>query len=89
MATGPITERYDTNPLIDKWKAFGWHVSEIDGHNISEIIDVLEQVEKIADKPKIIIARTIKVKVLPLLKMLRRFITGSSPGSNMILRAVN
>lgn len=62
MATGPITERYDTNPLIDKWKAFGWHVSEIDGHNINEIIDVLEQVEKIADKPKIIIARTIKGK---------------------------
>ena len=62
MATGPIVERYDTNPLIDKWKAFGWHVSEIDGHNISEIIDVLEQVDKVSGKPKIIIARTIKGK---------------------------
>lgn len=62
MATGPITERYDTNPLIDKWKAFGWHVYDIDGHNIQEIIDTLEKAEEIKDKPKILIARTIKGK---------------------------
>lgn len=62
MATGPIIERYDTNPLIDKWKAFGWHVFDIDGHNIQEIIDTLEKAEAIKDKPKIIIARTIKGK---------------------------
>ncbi|MBN2863579.1 MAG: transketolase [Bacteroidales bacterium] len=62
QATGAIKERYDTNPLIDKWKAFGWHVSEIDGHKISEIIDTLEEVEKIPDKPKMIIARTTKGK---------------------------
>ena len=62
MATGPVVERYDTNPLIDKWKAFGWHVFDIDGHNIQEIIDTLEKAEAIKDKPKIIIARTIKGK---------------------------
>jgi len=62
MATGPIIERYNTNPLIDKWNAFGWHVFDIDGHNIQEIIDILEKAEAIKDKPKIIIARTIKGK---------------------------
>jgi transketolase len=62
QATGPITERYDTNPLIDKWQAFGWHVSETDGHNIKDIINILSQTDMITGKPKIIIARTIKGK---------------------------
>ena len=62
MATGPIIERYDTNPLNDKWKAFGWQVYDIDGHNIQEIIDTLEKAESVKDKPKIILARTIKGK---------------------------
>lgn len=62
MATGPIIERYDTNPLVDKWKAFGWQVYDIDGHNIQEIIDTLEKAESVKDKPKIILARTIKGK---------------------------
>ena len=43
QATGAIVERYDTNPLTEKWKAFGWYVTEMDGHNIKEIIDVLDR----------------------------------------------
>jgi transketolase len=62
QATGPIIERYDTNPLAEKWNAFGWYVSEIDGHNIPEIIKALDNAEKISGKPKIIIASTIKGK---------------------------
>ncbi|MCJ7449306.1 MAG: transketolase [Bacteroidales bacterium] len=62
QATGPISERYNTNPVVEKWKAFGWHVSELDGHNIREIIDTLDQVERISGKPKIIIAHTVKGK---------------------------
>jgi transketolase len=62
QATGPIVARYNTNPVAEKWNAFGWHVSEVDGHNIREIIDTLDQVEKISGKPKIIIAHTVKGK---------------------------
>jgi transketolase len=62
QATGLITERYDTNPLAEKWKAFGWHVAEVDGHNLQEIIDVLDLVDKIIGQPKMIIAHTIKGK---------------------------
>jgi transketolase len=62
QATGPIVDRYNTNPLAEKWMAFGWHVSEVDGHNIKEIIDTLDKVERISRKPKIIIAHTIKGK---------------------------
>jgi transketolase len=64
QATGAITERYDTNPLVEKWKAFGWHVTEMDGHDIKEIIDVLDRADKIAGQPKMIIARTVKGKGL-------------------------
>ena len=64
QATGAIVERYDTNPLVEKWKAFGWYVTEMDGHNIKEIIDVLDRVDKIEGRPKMIIAHTIKGKGL-------------------------
>jgi transketolase len=62
QATGSIVARYNTNPVAEKWNAFGWHVSEVDGHNIREIIDTLDQVEEISGKPKIIIAHTVKGK---------------------------
>ena len=59
---GAVTERYNTNPLPEKWQAFGWHVTEIDGHNIKEIIKALDQADDISGKPKIIIAHTVKGK---------------------------
>jgi len=62
MATGPIVERYDTNPLPEKWKACGWFVLEIDGHNMKEILDALDEVDKIEGQPKMIIAHTVKGK---------------------------
>lgn len=46
--------------LRDKWAAFGWHVIEMDGHNVSEIIDALAEAKKIKEKPTAIIAHTIK-----------------------------
>ena len=49
-------------PLADKWKAFGWEVFEINGHNIKEIIETVETAKKIAGKPKVIIADTIMGK---------------------------
>ena len=65
QATGTIVDRYDTNPLVEKWKAFGWHVTEMDGHNIHEIVETFDRVEKIKGKPKMIIAHTVKGKGLP------------------------
>ena len=62
QATGPITERFDTNPLAAKWKAFGWHVIEIDGHNMEQIIQALDEADQIIGQPTMIIANTIKGK---------------------------
>jgi transketolase len=49
-------------PLADKWRAFNWHVLEVDGHNMEEIVDAVEQAKAIYEKPTMIIAHTIPGK---------------------------
>jgi len=45
--------------LSDKWRAFNWHVIEVDGHNMEEIADAFEAAKSIYEKPTVIIAHTI------------------------------
>lgn len=49
-------------PLKDKYEAFGWHVLEVDGHNMEEFINAVEQAKAIYEKPTVIIAHTIPGK---------------------------
>jgi len=60
--TGPISREMALEPLVEKWRSFGWHVEEADGHDIQAITDKLHLVQKIKGKPSIIIAHTIKGK---------------------------
>lgn len=48
--------------LRDKYEAFGWHVIEVDGHNIRAFVDAAEEAKAIYEKPTIIIAHTIPGK---------------------------
>ena len=59
--TGSNKEIMNVDNLKDKWSSFGWHTIEINGHNISEIFKSINIGKKI-DKPKAIIANTIKGK---------------------------
>ena len=59
---GDITKVMNPEPLAEKWAAFGWHVIKIDGHNIREIADALEEARNTKDKPTMIVARTKKGK---------------------------
>jgi transketolase len=52
-------------PLADKWRAFGWTVFEIDGHNIPEILSTLHLAASTRDRPSVLIAHTIKGKGVP------------------------
>jgi transketolase len=52
-------------PLADKWRAFGWSVAEIDGHDIPAILDALRDAGSMHGKPSVIIAHTIKGKGVP------------------------
>lgn len=55
----------DVMPLEDlhgKWESFGWHVQEIDGHNIESVIDAVSMAKAITNMPSVIIAHTIPGK---------------------------
>jgi transketolase len=52
----------NTDPLDEKWKAFGWAVKEIDGNNIDELLAAFESLPFEKKKPSVIIANTIKGK---------------------------
>jgi transketolase len=54
--------------LRDKWEAFGWHVIEIDGHNIESIIDACSMARAIVEAPVMIIAHTIPGKGVPFME---------------------
>ena len=60
--SGHIHEMMGLEPLAEKWRAFGWAVHEIDGHDMGEIVDVLDALPLEADKPSLVIAHTIKGK---------------------------
>jgi len=49
-------------PFNKKWQAFGWHVVEVDGHNLTQLIDAFNQAKLIKGQPTVIIAHTIKGK---------------------------
>ncbi len=49
-------------PLYDKWKSFGWHVQEIDGHDMRKIIEAIEKAKLDVLRPSMIIAHTIPGK---------------------------
>ena len=51
--------------LSDKWRAWNWHVIEIDGHNMEEISEAFETAKAIFEKPTVIIAHTIAGKGVP------------------------
>ena len=51
--------------LRAKYESFNWHVIEVDGHNIREFIDAVEQAKAIYEKPTVIIAHTIPGKGVP------------------------
>ena len=60
--SGRVTELIDIDPLGDKWRAFGWEVREIDGHDMASIVDTLDALPLSTEKPTALIAHTIKGK---------------------------
>jgi transketolase len=58
--TGATADVMPTEPLADKWRAFGWHVQEVHGHNVREVLDALDRGDEVHAMPSVIIARTTK-----------------------------
>jgi transketolase len=77
QATGPIKDRFDTNPVAQKWDAFGWNVIEVDGHDVGKTIEALEKADQVKGRPTIIIAETIKGKCISFAENKAEFHNGS------------
>jgi len=60
--TGKVSERLDIEPVVAKWRSFNWHVREIDGHDIAEVLDALDEAEVVHDRPTLIVSHTVKGK---------------------------
>jgi len=52
-------------PIADKYRAFNWHVIEVDGHNMRQIIEATEEAKAITEKPTLILAHTIPGRGVP------------------------
>lgn len=63
---GPVSEVMNIEPIADKWRAFGWHVIEINGHDFEHIHRACEEFrtrhESGSQQPVFILARTVKGK---------------------------
>jgi transketolase len=56
-----------TNPAA-RWEAFGWHVLEIDGHDIEAIYDACEEARATKGRPTLVVAHTVKGKGVPFME---------------------
>ncbi|EOR25220.1 transketolase [Clostridium sartagoforme AAU1] len=59
---GDITKVMNPSPIDEKFKAFGWNVLVIDGHNIEQILDSIEKAKACKEKPTVVVCNTIKGK---------------------------
>ena len=55
-------EVMDTEPMAEKWRSFGWHVIEVDGHDLAQILAAFKEAKRTKRKPTAIIAHTTKGK---------------------------
>ena len=59
---GFVEEILPEGAVAEKWRAFGWHVVEIDGHDMAQMVKALEESREVKGQPAVIVAETIKGK---------------------------
>jgi transketolase len=84
---GPVKDVMNINPISNKWRAFGWYVIEINGHDFKEIFYSFERVKKLKGKPGIIIAHTTKGKGVSFMENVVDF-HGKAPTKEQTVQAL-
>jgi len=85
--TGMTKDVMDIDPVADKWKAFNWHVIDINGHDMEQILNALDEADKIKGKPVMIISRTIKGKGVSFMELNHKF-HGKAPNEEEYRKAI-
>lgn len=65
QSAGPTREIQDLEPLVDKWRAFGFATAEVDGHDVGELRRLFRQLPLDKERPSAIICHTVKGKGIP------------------------
>lgn len=60
--SGPISREMALEPFVEKWRSFGWHVEEADGHDIQSLIKAFKAAQQVTGRPSVVIAHTVKGK---------------------------
>jgi transketolase len=61
----PTMWQHDLGEFANRWRAFGWHAIEIDGHDLNAILDAYAEARRTSGRPTMILARTLKGKGVP------------------------
>jgi transketolase len=75
-------------PIAAKWRAFGWHVLEINGHHMPEVVRALECALTIKGKPVAIVANTVKGKGVSFMENQPDW-HGKAPNAQQFEQAIN
>lgn len=59
---GRVQDVMNPDPVPDKWRAFGWHVLEIDGHDFRQILEAVEEARATRGRPTMVVSATTKGK---------------------------
>ena len=59
---GPVSEVMSPLPISEKFKAFGWHVISVNGHDMSALHDAIEEAHSVSGQPTVIVMKTVKGK---------------------------
>jgi transketolase len=70
-------------PLAKKWDAFGWNVLQINGHDMSEILEAFSEARQVEGKPTVIIARTVKGKGISFMENTSEWHSGAPSAKQM------
>jgi transketolase len=77
----------NTDPLNKKFEAFGWHIVEVDGHDVTQLMDAYKKAQMIKGQPTVIIAHTIKGKGVSFMENNVEF-HGKAPNAEQLEKAL-
>ena len=84
---GFVKDIMNVAPLADKWRAFGWHTLEIDGHDLAAIRSAFDEAEATKGQPTCVVAHTIKGKGVSFMENNPKF-HGTAPAPDEVRMAL-
>jgi transketolase len=84
---GFVKDIMELEPLVPKWQAFGWHVIELDGHDLSALAAAFAEAATVKGTPTVLIAHTIKGKGVSFMENNPKF-HGVAPTKDEVAQAL-